>query len=659
MIVDRPTDTTVFSSISGDEARMGLDPNATAHLMSVLTDLYNDPETAVIREYSTNAIDAHIAAGVTRPIEVTLPSALHQFFSVRDYGVGLTRDDIFEIYSQYGASTKRNTNDFNGTLGLGCKAGLTYTSQFTVESVKDGRRIVVVVSRDEDGGNMTVIKPAVSHPEDPYAEPTDEPNGTKVTVPVKRYNEFESKAANLFKFGWAGKVLVNGKEPQQVSTFAISDTIHTTTELQKDYVVMGGVPYPVERGQIDHGLSWNYNIVCYVPIGDVNFTPSRESLRMTTRTKETLARLTEQFKSDALKAVQDAINACATPAEALNKMLEWHRMLPSNLRPVGGKYTYNGGDLPTSFEQKDMIKVPEYSSKLSGHDRVDYITAETWPTTIWFYGFEYENFTATMRKKINHYIGEMHNPFDGGHSQFVLTGARPRSPFIDPARVIPWETIDKIKLPRRVGARMGASGRIPGSYDMYTATGKHYGVPADDIDTDEPVFWNDRYYASKHEPYLRKFYPDCTVVILTENRIEKFKRNFPEAERTTTRIDSLAKKFKAAVKDSDKRNLAIQNARWAARVRLFDESRIDDPNLKAAIIETKNADASEFRDKLAAIQSVSYINIELPTVEDPLRRFTLLPNYYSSLPDMEHVYLYVNAVYAAEIAAQSTLRTAA
>ena len=46
-----------------DRTAMTFDENAIAHLMSVLTDLYSDPTLAVVREYSTNARDAQIAAG--------------------------------------------------------------------------------------------------------------------------------------------------------------------------------------------------------------------------------------------------------------------------------------------------------------------------------------------------------------------------------------------------------------------------------------------------------------------------------------------------------------------------------------------------------------------------------------------------------------------
>jgi hypothetical protein len=126
--------TTTLESTMTPEATIGMtiDEGAMAHIMSVLTDLYSDPIAAVIREYSTNGYDAHVEAGITRPIEVNLPSVYAQTFTVRDYGLGLDLDDLYRIYSRYGASTKRESNDVVGMLGLGCKSGLTFTNQFSM-----------------------------------------------------------------------------------------------------------------------------------------------------------------------------------------------------------------------------------------------------------------------------------------------------------------------------------------------------------------------------------------------------------------------------------------------------------------------------------------------------------------------------------------------
>ena len=68
---------------------------ATAKAFSILSDsLYSNKIKAVIRELSTNAYDAHIAAGnAETPFYINLPTALDSQFWVRDYGTGLNKED--------------------------------------------------------------------------------------------------------------------------------------------------------------------------------------------------------------------------------------------------------------------------------------------------------------------------------------------------------------------------------------------------------------------------------------------------------------------------------------------------------------------------------------------------------------------------------------
>ena len=63
---------------------------------------YSNKELAPIREYSTNARDAHVQAGIpTRPIEITLPSRLSPELHIRDFGKGLTLEQITDVYFKY------------------------------------------------------------------------------------------------------------------------------------------------------------------------------------------------------------------------------------------------------------------------------------------------------------------------------------------------------------------------------------------------------------------------------------------------------------------------------------------------------------------------------------------------------------------------------
>ena len=53
--------------------------------------LYNDKKLAIIRELSCNAYDSHVMAGKADvPFELHLPTVFEPYFSIKDFGVGLS-----------------------------------------------------------------------------------------------------------------------------------------------------------------------------------------------------------------------------------------------------------------------------------------------------------------------------------------------------------------------------------------------------------------------------------------------------------------------------------------------------------------------------------------------------------------------------------------
>ena len=66
----------------------GIKKEGISHIFNVLRNqLYSDKILAVIREYSCNAVDAHVEVGKNEePIEITLPTQLSLEFKVRDLG---------------------------------------------------------------------------------------------------------------------------------------------------------------------------------------------------------------------------------------------------------------------------------------------------------------------------------------------------------------------------------------------------------------------------------------------------------------------------------------------------------------------------------------------------------------------------------------------
>ena len=120
-----------------------------AHVLS--RDLYTRPVEAALREVLINAVDAHIEANQTKPVELNLPTWSNPIFEVRDFGKGMSHDEVMSIYLDYGKSTRRGDNLRHGGLGLGTKAPLAYVDAFTVVSHHAGERREYLIFYNEDG----------------------------------------------------------------------------------------------------------------------------------------------------------------------------------------------------------------------------------------------------------------------------------------------------------------------------------------------------------------------------------------------------------------------------------------------------------------------------------------------------------------------------
>jgi hypothetical protein len=279
------------------ESAFGISNKDSVHIINILRDkLYSNKILAVVREYCTNAQDAHTDSGKKDiPIRVTIPSGLDSVFRVRDFGDGLSEEDIREIYVLYGASTKRNSNEVVGQLGLGCKAAFAYTDKFTVVSWQDGIRKTYIAYIDETQVGKIAL---VDTSED------DEPNGIEIQVPVKPsdFYTFKTEAESLLPFFVPQPKLIGGTlNPRQydikdITEDGVSFGINVDTRNEEVHVVMGGIPYKVLRSSItndyhsDLGLMFSLSLDVYVNIGDLDIAANRESLEFTEKTKNNLTK---------------------------------------------------------------------------------------------------------------------------------------------------------------------------------------------------------------------------------------------------------------------------------------------------------------------------------------------------------------------------------
>ena len=119
MIITEDKTKQVVQSHDFEQVNCTIDAEDMRYVASLLRNNYSNPALAVIREISANALDANAEAKSETRIEVKLPSSMSPNFSVRDFGGGLSEEDIFGLYSKYGKSTKRQANNYIGAFGIG------------------------------------------------------------------------------------------------------------------------------------------------------------------------------------------------------------------------------------------------------------------------------------------------------------------------------------------------------------------------------------------------------------------------------------------------------------------------------------------------------------------------------------------------------------
>ncbi|QFG12263.1 Hypothetical Protein OBI_RACECAR_165 [Arthrobacter phage Racecar] len=371
MKIETANEATITSNLpQGDVTPMTVDMEGMGHVMNLLTNLYQNPKLAVIREYSTNGLDAHRAVGQTRPIEVTLPTWDTPNYVVQDFGIGMSRDDIKNIYVKYGASTKRQSNNQVGAFGLGCKSALAIATQFTLVTVKDGWKTTVLFTKTASGVTDSNI---VNHTE------TDEGAGTIVKIPISgSVYEFNNEANKFFQFWDEGLVLVNGKAPEPIYG-SLSKVENKETGLtaylkvhsyggRNSYVIMGNVPYLIPNEEIEASLervgvrpSRNMNQISkYFPveIGDVDLTPNREGLMFKDRTKDVLDKYMSFLLNDLETIAQKEVDKQTSLDGYFSVNNKWKDI-------TGNSYQWNGKDVPhyiTLDEDYRSIKRTSYGS---------------------------------------------------------------------------------------------------------------------------------------------------------------------------------------------------------------------------------------------------------------------------------------------------------
>jgi predicted transport protein len=327
MIITEKNTCPVEKSAILSETKFKIKASAKA-FRALSSQIYSNPIAAPLRELAANAWDAHRQANrLDKPFVVHLPNSLEPYVSVRDYGFGMSEEDINTIYTTYFESTKATSNDYIGALGLGSKSPFCYCDSFTVTSyyrtdpnAKIGKKFVY--SAYLENGEPSLAKLA--------EEDTTEPSGMDITFSVKPtdFNDFVNNARSIYSrfkqkptvTGCADFKLKSQEYAMEGAGWRMFKGDNTNYYHSKTSVaVMGNISYPIDffscktsaqRHLIQCGVELDFEI------GELEITLSREALQFDESTVNTILVKLDSVLKDIADIVHNDIKGCKTYWEA-------------------------------------------------------------------------------------------------------------------------------------------------------------------------------------------------------------------------------------------------------------------------------------------------------------------------------------------------------
>lgn len=291
--------------------------NGAAKIASILSDtLYEDKIAAVIREPACNAYDEHVRRGIEEtPIKIHLPNKMELYYSVRDFGEGLSDKDMMILYTSYGESLKDMSDELTGGFGIGSKVGFAYTQAFTVTSIHKHVKRVYSCVMDSGTDIPTITKQ--------YKGNTDEPSGLDVHIPVQLgdIDAFKERAAKILSYFKVKPTVVGCRD----FTFQERDIILEGGSWRilrggGSKIVMGNVCYPINKHSIPNltdersrVLETSVEIDC--KIGELSVAASREALSYKPATVAALEKRLDEVYTDLPTMFEDKFKACKSKWE--------------------------------------------------------------------------------------------------------------------------------------------------------------------------------------------------------------------------------------------------------------------------------------------------------------------------------------------------------
>lgn len=291
---------TIGCAIVGGQKPIDFKISNSPEFFNILSkSLYSNPKLAVIREILCNAWDAQVESGTNKVVDITVTN---DSISIRDYGKGIPKEKMGEIYGIYGGSTKQNQDNQTGGFGLGCKAPFALVDNFEVTSYSNGVKTIYQLNKASISteGKPAII-PILSHP-------TNESGlEVKLQTDFSTINTLTAYAKEFIRLNNI-PTKINGSLVENLIPFDHFLMIIENFNIFNDYIYVkyGNVFYPIpdapeietEYQKIKYICEeYNYwsKLIIKAEPNSLAISPSRESLHLCDKTLNTLKELLNDF----------------------------------------------------------------------------------------------------------------------------------------------------------------------------------------------------------------------------------------------------------------------------------------------------------------------------------------------------------------------------
>jgi hypothetical protein len=311
------TNNTTLEQIGNVTEAQGFKMRSSRKAFKILSDLYSDKPLAIVRELGCNAHDSHVQAGKGNvPFHIHAPNSLEPWLTIQDYGTGISHENITNIYAVYFESTKTETNDQIGCLGLGSKSPFCYTDNFTITSTFDG--VVRIYNAYFNETTMPTIALMST-------EATTDGNGIKIQIPVKPedFHNFEKAIKKSFRFFDVRPTISGGSVVWDDEKAILSGNdwaVYKSFGYNEAFAIMGGVTYPLDVYKLDdtnRGIVQRSGLVLKFNTGELDIVPSREGLSYDPQTIKALNDKVTNVISDIKSTITQTLAAQTNVYDAI------------------------------------------------------------------------------------------------------------------------------------------------------------------------------------------------------------------------------------------------------------------------------------------------------------------------------------------------------